>query len=129
MAKLKRLTLFNSIMNAFFSPPETVDYPFGEVELPDGFRGLIEIDPDKCIGCGLCVRNCPTGAITLEKTSKDKFTLSYFAARCAYCGECEAACRKGAIQHKNVVVKAMSERGGWVAVVERGEDCVEEGEL
>lgn len=25
------------------------------------------IEPFKCIACGLCVRNCPTGALTLEQ--------------------------------------------------------------
>ncbi len=27
--------------------------------------GTIAIDPEKCTGCGLCVRYCPHGAITM----------------------------------------------------------------
>ena len=28
--------------------------------------GKFEIDPDKCIDCGTCAGQCPTGAISAE---------------------------------------------------------------
>ena len=28
-------------------------------------EGSAEVDPDRCIGCGLCVVSCPAEAITL----------------------------------------------------------------
>ncbi|RKX69498.1 hypothetical protein DRP53_08000 [candidate division WOR-3 bacterium] len=27
---------------------------------------MIEIDPDRCVGCGRCTQVCPTGAIRLS---------------------------------------------------------------
>jgi len=37
----------------------TVRYPYGPLELPEGYRGLVTADPDLCRGCGSCVRDCP----------------------------------------------------------------------
>ncbi|MBO8167899.1 MAG: 4Fe-4S binding protein [Thermoanaerobacteraceae bacterium] len=31
--------------------------------------GKVWVDEDKCVGCGICTRYCPHGAIELKKTS------------------------------------------------------------
>ncbi|HRX09390.1 MAG TPA: NADH-ubiquinone oxidoreductase-F iron-sulfur binding region domain-containing protein [Candidatus Limiplasma sp.] len=48
---------------------------------------------DKCIGCGACVRKCPTNAITGEK--KQPHVID--AAKCIKCGACKDACKFGAV--------------------------------
>ena len=36
----------------------TLPYPFGAgAEIPQGFRGRIDIDEKKCIGCGGCAKS------------------------------------------------------------------------
>ena len=102
----KRHSLFNAILDAVINSPDTVAYPFGTLELPEGYRGAIVIDPDLCTGCGLCVRDCPTGALKLEKKSRNEFKLIHYPARCAYCGQCEDSCRQDAIGHSNALVGA-----------------------
>lgn len=102
----KRNSLLFAIIDAVINRPDTVAYPYGELILPEGYRGAIVIDPEKCTGCGLCVRDCPTGALKLEKQSRDEFKLIHYPARCAYCSQCENSCRRGAIGHSNALVGA-----------------------
>ena len=118
MAKLrKRFSLFAAIMDALFTPPETVNYPFSALELPVGFRGALVIDPEKCSGCGLCVRDCPAEGLALIKESREEFRLIHFPARCAYCGQCEDSCVRGAISHSNKLVPPSSDPKGRVVVL------------
>lgn len=46
-----------------------------------------------CVGCGLCAKNCPVGAISGE--IKRRYVIN--PARCAECGVCGRVCPKGAI--------------------------------
>ncbi len=112
----KRLTILNAVIEALIKGPETVKYPFGDLALPEGYRGKIEFDPDKCSGCGLCVRDCPADALQLNKKSREEYTLLYYPARCAYCGQCEDSCHHGAISHSNNLVGATTHKDDWVLV-------------
>ena len=51
------------------------------------------IDPEKCKGCGLCLKKCPTGAISGEK--KGVHTID--AEKCIKCGACFDACKFDAV--------------------------------
>ena len=113
----KRFSIISAILNAFFRPSETVDYPKGPLSLAEKFRGAIVFDTEKCIGCGLCVRNCPADALHMDKKSRDEYKLIYYPARCAYCGQCEDNCRHGAIYHSNKLVKPTDDPAGLIVVL------------
>ncbi|MFA5851128.1 MAG: NADH-quinone oxidoreductase subunit NuoF [Spirochaetales bacterium] len=54
---------------------------------------VYEINPAKCIGCGLCARKCPVPCIAGEKKQPHVIDVS----RCLKCGECFKACKFGAV--------------------------------
>jgi ferredoxin len=53
-----------------------------------------EIDAEKCIGCMLCKKNCPTQCI--EGELKKPHIID--AEKCIRCGACYPKCRPGAIK-------------------------------
>ena len=59
-------------------------------------KALIEytIDPLKCKGCGLCIKNCPVEAITGEKKGVHQIDPDI----CIKCGNCLDTCKFKAVQ-------------------------------
>ncbi len=53
--------------------------------------GDLTCDIDNCIYCGLCARNCPQNAITVDRTTK---TWQVDHEKCVKCGICIGKCPK-----------------------------------
>ena len=59
-----------------------------------------KIDLDKCIGCGMCAKNCPADAIARTDYIAPGHKLASFAidpAKCVKCGACMEKCKPHAI--------------------------------
>jgi NADH-quinone oxidoreductase subunit I len=94
----------------FFKPLVTELYPWEVPEMTENFRGHIELvkNPEtgkpKCVACGMCMRGCPSGCITLagkkpegeKKKALTKYVLNF--TTCSLCGTCIESCNFGAIQ-------------------------------
>lgn len=81
--------------------PNTVLYPWEKLVLPDNYRGRPGLVLERCIGCGICLRICPTGCIELvEIEDKERGKMrkpQVNIGRCMMCGYCAEYCPKNAM--------------------------------
>lgn len=75
----------------------TIKYPYDKPLVTDSFRGAIEVEAEKCVGCGACTRICPPKALSLISEGST-LILRYFVGRCIFCGMCADTCPEKAIK-------------------------------
>ena len=109
-------------LKCLFSKPATVTYPVGAPTTTESFRGRIVFDQEKCIGCRMCVKDCPASAIDITPVEQDQYKFSYISKstgqktpvavpkfgkrafvctidlnRCIFCAQCAYICPKQAL--------------------------------
>ncbi len=72
----------------FFKRPFTRRYPKVRVIPFPRFLGRIHYFPKRCIGCRLCEKYCPVGAIKFHKKGK----IDFDQGLCIFCKLCEDNC-------------------------------------
>jgi 2-oxoglutarate ferredoxin oxidoreductase subunit delta len=68
----------------------------------EGIGASIDIDLDRCNGCGLCVNSCAVDVLRLDEERRK--ARARYPQECMLCGYCELDCPEGAIYlspHKN----------------------------
>ncbi|MDR2866053.1 MAG: 4Fe-4S binding protein [Methanomassiliicoccaceae archaeon] len=78
-----------------FHRPVTIMYPYEKEWLPDNYRGRPGLIYERCVGCGVCMRMCPTKCIEIvdsddngKKVQRPQVNLG----RCMMCGYCAEYC-------------------------------------
>lgn len=99
--------MFTTLMKSLCKPPVTLRYPAQKRKMPPNYRGRICFSRDLCIGCKLCVKDCPSKAIEIMEAAaspepavpvtKKKFTCDINLARCLYCAQCVDSCPRKAL--------------------------------
>ena len=94
------MAMIREVYRHLFKKRATVLYPFKErekVHLPTDFRGKLAFYRERCIGCGLCFRVCPSETIEMITDEKGKRPIFYLD-RCTFCAQCEEICPVDAIE-------------------------------
>lgn len=99
--------------------PSTDPFPLGETFTPERLRGKCVVDPELCVGCGVCKNVCAAGAIDISpKLDKSGYTITIWRNSCCLCASCRHFCPTG----------AMSISNDWHSAHHEAEkfDCVEQ---
>lgn len=85
-------------------------------------RKIIKIDEDKCDGCGLCIPNCPEGALKVID-GKARLISDLF---CDGLGACIGHCPRGAINIEERDTVPYDEKKVMENIVRQGENVIAE---
>ncbi|ACC98680.1 Ech hydrogenase subunit F [Elusimicrobium minutum Pei191] len=107
------LKALKEVINNLFTKHSTIEYPYKKIETAETYRARIKFTPENCIGCNICVRNCPANAIKITQINpqdkpqaleggkvipaKRKFKCVIDLGRCIYCAQCVESCPKKAL--------------------------------
>ena len=101
--------MFKKVASFVFSKPATSGYPYEKRRLADDYRGQMHLDLKSCVGCGLCKKDCPGGAIEMVDfygKNRPQFNLS----KCLFCYQCAESCPKKAIHNSTVYELATTDK-------------------
>ncbi len=103
--------MIQSVLGSLFKKPATIRYPYEEFRMPANFRGRPGFASDRCIGCRMCIRDCPAQAITVTRIGDKRFECAIDLGRCVYCAQCADVCPKKVIEITTDFELAQLERG------------------
>ncbi|MBQ3058992.1 MAG: 4Fe-4S binding protein [Desulfovibrio sp.] len=82
--------------------PSTDPFPLGETFTPARLRGRAVVDPELCMGCGMCRHSCAAGAINISALPDGTgFTITIWQNSCCLCASCRHYCPTGAMSISN----------------------------
>lgn len=90
--------MLSQALKTMFKKTATVSYPAKKEDIFSNFRGKLVFDAEKCVGCNLCARDCPAGALEIEKLGDKQFKAKLLLDHCIFCGQCVESCNRKALE-------------------------------
>jgi formate hydrogenlyase subunit 6/NADH:ubiquinone oxidoreductase subunit I len=59
---------------------------------------MIRFLAEKCTGCKLCEKDCPSGAVVVNKVGEKRYAAVFRLDRCIYCAQCVDSCNRDALE-------------------------------
>ena len=114
--------MIKQVLGSLFKKPATTQYPFHKktLDVPARFRGKLKFYAEKCIGCKMCMRDCPSNAINIKKIADKVFEAEIDLGKCIYCAQCVDSCPKKVLEATREFELAKLDRNK-LKVVFRGE--------
>jgi formate hydrogenlyase subunit 6/NADH:ubiquinone oxidoreductase subunit I len=90
--------ILREVLNAVWRKPATLNYPLHKAPMCEGFRGKIRHAAKNCIGCRMCMRDCPAFAIEIKPAGEKKFIAEIDYSKCICCCQCVDGCPRKALE-------------------------------
>ena len=110
------MAMEKELLKNAFKKAATIVYPFRDrekIHIPADFRGKIRFYRERCIGCSMCFRVCPSETIEMIEDEKGKRPMFYLD-RCTHCAQCEGVCPTNAIELTDQYESAGTDRSEMI---------------
>lgn len=91
------MAMEDDLIKSLIKKPITLRFPYERAQPVERMRGEINWKIEKCIGCTLCAKVCPSEAVEIIGKGQNA-EIRYHIGRCLFCGECVDICPTKAIQ-------------------------------
>jgi formate hydrogenlyase subunit 6/NADH:ubiquinone oxidoreductase subunit I len=125
ITSMKIGSMLGEILHSVFRRTATVQYPYARTPVPSRLRGMILFNPEKCTGCALCMKDCPSNAIEIIAVDKPnkRFIMRLHLDRCTFCAQCIVNCNFKCLEMTNEQWEnAALKRKAFVVTAGRDED-------